>query len=288
MRDIHQVQIKFYKAALMETGKQQSAFPYAKALIILLMSCCWIGFTVACTLKEKGDSRMLKDRDTYKRGRLTARPDNKTAQDTITAGVQPLHIDGKRDGFMYVPTTYHKSRPAALALMLHGAGGQAEHGLSLLRQYADDHNIILLAPASRAATWDIIASDSFGVDVRFIDQALALVFERYAIDSLRIAIGGFSDGASYALCIGLSNGDLFTHILAFSPGFVYTIEKKGKPAVFISHGTKDRVLPIDPCSRRIVPQLQHQGLQVNYQEFEGEHQIPAGISKSGVEWFTKK
>ena len=31
---------------------------------------------------------------------------------------------------------------------------------------------------------------------------------------------GFSDGASYALSLGAANGDLFTHIAAFSPGFM--------------------------------------------------------------------
>ncbi len=31
---------------------------------------------------------------------------------------------------------------------------------------------------------------------------------------------GFSDGASYALSLGVPNGDLFTHIVAFSPGFM--------------------------------------------------------------------
>jgi predicted esterase len=242
---------------------------------------------VACTFKERGNEAMLINREIYKKGRLTARPDNKLAKEDFTTGVQPLQLDGKRDGFIYVPATYTRYHPAAVAIMLHGAGGQAEHGLSLLRQYADDKNIILVAPASRASTWDIIINESFGADVKYIDQALMIVFERYAIDTTRIAIGGFSDGASYALCLGLSNGDLFTHILAFSPGFVYTIEKKGKPAVFISHGTKDHVLPIDPCSRRIVPQLEQQGLQVNYQEFDGDHQIPGSISKSGVEWFSK-
>ncbi|MGZ4788523.1 MAG: hypothetical protein ACXVZX_08375 [Terriglobales bacterium] len=40
------------------------------------------------------------------------------------------------------------------------------------------------------------------------------------MDPARIAIGGFSDGASYALTIGITNGRLFTHIVAFSPGFM--------------------------------------------------------------------
>ncbi len=230
---------------------------------------------------------MIAKRDSYTTGRLTARPNNSTTKGNFTIGVQPLQLAGSRDGFIYVPKSYKPSRPAALALMLHGAGGQAEHGLSLLRNYADDKNIILLAPASRASSWDVISSNYFGPDVIFIDQALALAFERYNIDSTHLAIGGFSDGASYALCLGLTNGNLFTHIIAFSPGFFHTIEKQGKPKVFISHGVKDRVLPIDPCSRRIVPQLERQGLPVNYQEFEGEHEIPARISKSGVEWFTR-
>ena len=257
-------------------------------ICVLGISFCLFGITAACTIQE-GERKVRADniisRNSYNTGRLTARPNNTIAKDEFTAGVQPLNLDNRRDGFIYVPTAYNPNKLAALALMLHGAGGQAEHGLSLLRQYADDNNLILVAPASRAASWDIISGNSFGTDVIFIDQTLNLVFERFNIDSKHLAIGGFSDGASYALCLGLTNGDLFTHVIAFSPGFAYALENKGKPAVFISHGTQDRVLPIDPCSRRIVPQLQRQGLKVNYQEFNGGHEIPGNISGIGVEWF---
>jgi predicted esterase len=232
----------------------------------------------------RGDT--ITARNNYRTGRLTARPANHAAKDEFTTGVQPLELAGPKDGFIYVPKSYAANRPAALAVMLHGAGGNAEHGLSLLRRYADAHNIILVAPASRAPTWDVIATERFDQDVIYIDQALELAFGRYAIDLARVAVGGFSDGASYALCLGLTNGDLFTHIIAFSPGFAYTVEKHGKPAVFISHGTQDRVLPIDPCSRRIVPQLQRQGLPVQYREFGGAHEIPSGISESAIRWFT--
>jgi predicted esterase len=231
---------------------------------------------------------MVTARDSYNTGRLTARPKPAPASGEVTPGVQPLQLAARRDGLLYVPKNYAPSRPAALALMLHGAGGNAEHGLSLLRKYADEHNIILVAPASRLGSWDIITGRAFGKDVIFIDQALNLVFGRYAVDPARIAVGGFSDGASYALCLGLTNGDLFTHVIAFSPGFMYTDEEQGKPAVFVSHGTRDRVLPIDPCSRRLVPQLQRKGLSVNYQEFEGEHQIPDRIAAGAVAWFFGK
>lgn len=199
-------------------------------------------------------------------------------------GVQPLQLGSMRDGFIYIPNGYTYDKPTALAVMLHGAGGMADHGLDLLMPYADDHHMILLAPASRGETWDIIARGSFNADVIFIDQALSFIFNSYAIDKARIAIGGFSDGASYALCLGLSNGHLFTHIVAFSPGFYFTKKNKGKPSVFISHGVNDRILAINPCSRRIVPDLKKQGYQVIYHEFEGGHEIPPFISAGAVEW----
>ncbi len=60
----------------------------------------------------------------------------------------------------------------------------------------------------------------FGPDVRFIDKALSKVFGSYRIDPSHLAVAGFSDGASYALSLGLPNGDLFSHIIAFSPGFM--------------------------------------------------------------------
>jgi predicted esterase len=235
---------------------------------------------------NRNNQDMISDRDIFRKGWLTARRNNSSEPTSqFKTGVQPLQLDGKRDGFIYVPKHYSKDKPAPLALMLHGAGGQAQHGLDLIRQYADERNIILLAPASREMTWDIIVKDSFDADVIFINQALDLVFKKYNIDTNHIAIGGFSDGASYALSLGLSNGDLFTHIIAFSPGFSYTVAKKGKSSVFISHGIKDRVLPINPCSRRIVPQLQGMGYQVNYKEFEGEHEIPPIISAGAIDWF---
>ncbi|TDH25231.1 phospholipase [Segetibacter sp. 3557_3] len=227
----------------------------------------------------------MLSRRIFRTGRLTARPQILNEASALTSGVHPLQLAGKRDGFVYIPAAYRSTYPAALALMLHGAGGQADHGLSILRNYADEHNFILLAPPSRGVTWDIIEDNAFGNDVIFIDQALAFVFRQFSIDTKKIAVGGFSDGASYAGSIGLSNGDLFTHVLAFSPGFFFTAQKQGKPRVFISHGIHDHILPIDPCSRRIVRQLEKDQHVVKYMEFDGEHIIPLQISETAISWF---
>lgn len=104
------------------------------------------------------------------------------------------------------------------------------------------------------------------------------------MDPGRIAIGGFSDGASSALSLGLANGDLFSALLAFSPGFMAPPGQVGKPRVYVSHGTGDRVLPIDRCSRRLVPVLQQAGYEVRYDEFDGPHTVPPGIARAAVRW----
>jgi len=231
-------------------------------------------------MKEK-----LQKRDQYKVGRLSSRPTNTALVTDGVTGRRRVELSQKKECLLYVPKNYQPGIQIPFAVMLHGAGGNASHGLSYIQQYADSRNILLLAPASHDYSWDIIADNSFGIDVLFLDNALSYVFENFSIDSSRLAIGGFSDGASYALSIGLSNGDLFTHILAFSPGFYYTYENQGKPSVYLSHGVHDDVLPIDPCSRRILPKLQREGLAVLYEEFNGRHEIPPTISTAAVEWF---
>jgi predicted esterase len=173
-----------------------------------------------------------------------------------------------------------------MVLLLHGAGGSAQHGISLLQPLADAANLILVAPDSRGSTWDVIMSD-YGPDVTYIEQALSQTFSRYAIDPERVAVGGFSDGASYALSLGITNGDLFSHVIAFSPGFMAPTRQQGKPNIYVSHGTRDEVLPIDRCSRRIVPQLQRLGYAVNYHEFDGPHTVPPDIAQEAVDWLTR-
>ena len=100
-----------------------------------------------------------------------------------------------------------------------------------------------------------------------------------------LAMAGFSDGASYSLSIGLANGDFFAAVFGFSPGFIPPAERIGRPPVFISHGTIDPVLPIEVCSRRIVPQLKGEGYPVTYREFEGKHTLPPEIAAEAMKWF---
>jgi phospholipase/carboxylesterase len=115
------------------------------------------------------------------------------------------------------------------------------------------------------------------------------VFGQFAIDPRRIALGGFSDGASYALSLGLSNGGLFQTILAFSPGFMAPVGIEDQPGVFISHGTADEVLPIGVCGRRVRRALaSHPRLRLEYREFEGPHTVPAAMKEAALRFFLER
>jgi phospholipase/carboxylesterase len=130
----------------------------------------------------------------------------------------------------------------------------------------------------------------YGPDVRFIDRVLAETLgptSAIVVDPSRFAIGGFSDGASYALSLGLTNGDVFSHVLAFSPGFMRPTAIHGAPEVFISHGDTDRVLNIDRCSRRLVQELRriNKSAALQYLEFKGGHTIPEAVARAAFERF---
>jgi phospholipase/carboxylesterase len=221
---------------------------------------------------------------TAQAGVLHARPRSGAKTDDGARGVQALGLASGRDGLLYVPKRYDPAKPAPLLVLLHGAGGQATHLVDPFVETAEARGYLILAPESRGRTWDVILG-GYGPDVAFIDRTLGHVFERYAVDPKRIAAAGFSDGASYALSLGISNGDLFTDILAFSPGFMAPSRQAGTPRLFISHGVHDGVLPIDACSRRLAPKLRAAGYDLDYREFDGGHMVSPEMVTGAVARF---
>ncbi|MEP6688113.1 MAG: phospholipase [Gemmatimonadales bacterium] len=195
-------------------------------------------------------------------------------------GVHNLGLGGERDGVLVVP---ERAGPAPLIVMLHGASGSGRRAARLIGPAAE-LGCAILAPDSRDRTWDGVTG-AFGPDVRFLERALAEAAARCDLDPGRLAIAGFSDGATYALALGRANGDRFSQVLAFSPGFLIPARRVGTPRLFVSHGRQDDVLPIDSCSRVMVPRLRQEGYEVRYREFEGGHEAPAEVVREGLAWF---
>jgi phospholipase/carboxylesterase len=191
-------------------------------------------------------------------------------------------LDSKRDAILKLPAK-QGTAPFPLLVLFHGAGENPEGVIERLGSAPDEAGVAVLAPASRGSTWDAIRG-GFGRDLTFVNRALDRVFDRVAVDHARIAVGGFSDGATYAISLGLINGDLFSRVVAFSPGFVIERTPQGTPRFFISHGTEDPILPISRCGRPIAKRLRDRGYEVTFREFDGGHEVPEHLALEGLGW----
>ena len=219
-------------------------------------------------------------------------PANSSMQ-TVSAGLQKL---SGRNGVLYIPPDH--AEPLPLLILLHKAGGSASEwfsgGGSSYATYADKGRFIILAPQSPSPTWGT-GPKNWGYDYVAINRALEEAFTRCAIDRNRLAIGGFSDGASYALSLGLANGDVFSFVIAFSPGFIVRARARGRignnneiqiPLVYIAHGTADNVLPIASTSRIFVSSLRKNGYKVEFREFSGGHHASRQVVDHAMSWLT--
>jgi predicted esterase len=198
------------------------------------------------------------------------------------AGLHSLNVREQRDTQVYIPEAASKFAKAPLVLSLHGATQGADRGISLLRAQADEFGFVLVAPASVDTTWEI--EGAWGADRDNIDNSLALSFGLRDIDPARIAIAGFSDGASYSLSLGLCNGDLFNAVLGFSAGYIANGPRTGKPPVFLSHGTDDPIFPINVTGRLLERTLKDNGYAVTFRQFEGRHTLPPDVAATAMRW----
>ena len=208
------------------------------------------------------------------------------ATGTTVIGTSVPYSSQSQEAFMYVPTGYNASVPSAFMLVYHPENTTAFAGIQLFQPHADAANIILLAVDSYNTTWDYIYSENYGFDVQFSNDALAAAFKVVNVDATRVAVGGFSDGATYSLTVGRTNGDLFSHVIAFSPAEMLPYTTKGSPKFFISQGLNDPGDdPVD-AGRFITAKLQAAGYTVDYVEFNGVHEIPDAIVQQGMAFLT--
>lgn len=179
---------------------------------------------------------------THIKGILNSRPKAQRNLGSDVTGLREMGLETERDGFLYVPKSFVPKSPSPLLVMFHGAGGTARQSIDAMKAFADKTKTILVAPQSQGSTWDNILG-GFNQDIELLDEALSDVFALYPIDPDHVAIGGVSDGASYALSVGAKNSDLFTHILAFSPTLAADEIQSDDPRIFVSQGSGDTVTP---------------------------------------------
>jgi predicted esterase len=199
----------------------------------------------------------------------------------LTPGLHQLATPTK-PALLYVPTRL-PFRTVPLLVAFHKTGGAPGDMIALLRAEAERRKALLLAPRSDRVTWDAVRGGRFGKDAVSVQHAMATVFGHFRVDRDRIAVAGFADGASYALGLGLANGNLFTRVLAYSPGHIPPGCRTGRPTIFVSHGRHDTTLPVTRASHRIVPALEDAGYHVDYLEHGLGHHVPHNIVTTSAE-----
>ncbi|GJE05664.1 hypothetical protein AOPFMNJM_0968 [Methylobacterium jeotgali] len=205
-------------------------------------------------------------------------------RDPLPPGLHALGLFEKRDAMLLVPERVDPRRPTSLVVLFHGGGGSAEKILPMLAEHAQARGFLLLVPQSLFPTWDIVIAGN-GPDRQRLDAALAEVAARFLLDPERLVFAGHSDGGSYTLSLGLTNGQFVTHLIVSSAGFMSVQMQAGAPRVFLSHGTKDEQIPIDRSGRAHSAKLREAGYDVTYVEYDGPHAWQKPVVAQAVAMF---
>jgi predicted esterase len=198
------------------------------------------------------------------------------------------------DAVAYVPKSAGPNPP--LLVLLHGAGHRQAEMVQHFEPEADKRGIVLLAPDSRGVTWDKVLdaeaplsvdspisnaqSHSFGrtPDANRVEKAITDLARILPVDRARTVLAGFSDGATFALAMGMSRDHAFAAVIAWSPGIAIRTENPARGRrVFVSHGRQDPILKFEVTCGEIVPLLKSEGAEVTFVPFDGGHDAPVWL-----------
>ena len=202
----------------------------------------------------------------------------------FAAGTHELGLFDERDALLVVPEGLNATTPTPLMVLFHGGGGSAQKILPMMEAHAQARGFLLLVPQSLFPTWDIVIAGN-GPDRERLEKALGAVADRFAINPARLAFAGHSDGGSYTLSLGLTNGDIVSHLIVSSAGFMSVQMQTGAPRIFISHGIGDEQIPIGRSGRVHAAALKDAGYDMTYIEYNGPHAYQPPIVALAVDFF---
>lgn len=116
-----------------------------------------------------------------------------------------LQSDQRFSYCLYVPTSHQKAtRPLPLVVVVHGTNRTAERYRTMFREFAEEHDCIVLAPLFPAGIIDPDDLNNFKRilyhDIRFDEVLLSMIDQigaRYRVDTERFLLHGFSGGGQF-------------------------------------------------------------------------------------------
>jgi polyhydroxybutyrate depolymerase len=185
---------------------------------------------------------------------------DKTNGTIVSSGVTRRYL-------LYVPKTYHRSRPTPLVISMHpGATWPAvEMQISRWNELAEQHGFIVVYPAGRGAFLGGFSPgphvfptgpSSLGQEVRFISDLIDKLEAEYNIDPNRIYANGMSNGGGMAFALSCKLSDRIAAVGVVAGALALSWDRCGdsKPVPTVAfHGTADKFALYQGGSSPIAP-----------------------------------
>lgn len=169
----------------------------------------------------------------------------------------------KREYTLYVPKSYDHSKPTALVISMHGAGGWPVQQMELSgwNELAEKEKFIVVYPAGAESAgprvWHVNRGEGLVKDVRFISELIDKLEAQYNIDPQRIYANGLSNGGgmSFALSCTLSNRIAAVGMVGAALTLLasWCTDHRAVPMIAF-HGTADSFAPYNGGASWIAPQ----------------------------------
>ncbi len=154
----------------------------------------------------------------------------------------------RREYLLHVPPNLNRSKPAALVLSLHGAGGWPglQRDLSRWNELADRKGFIVVYPAARDTAGPRIWNMTGERDPRYIADLIDQLSREYNVDPNRIYANGLSNGGGMSFVLSCRMPDRFAAIGMVGAALLLpsTWCKSTQPVPMIGiHGLRDTAAP---------------------------------------------
>jgi phospholipase/carboxylesterase len=221
--------------------------------------------------------------------------------------VQAEQTEGKALDYITVyPDGYDAAKTYPVVVALHGFGSSM-YDLAGLAPALDSRGYVYLCPNApfpvQVGGGDVGYSwyqDSRGmpgpVDPslpsadELLDAFFVEVGEKLKIEPGKVILGGFSQGGGLTLRYGLPNAERFAGLIVLSgaPRRLDEVEGRLPRArdlpVFIAHGTRDLVVPVEEGGRAALEFLGRHGYKASYHEYEMAHEVTPGLVRDLIAW----
>jgi len=196
-----------------------------------------------------------------------------------------------------------------LVIGLHGRGNTPEEFITIWQDAGISPDFIFAAPQAHypflfnnkvGYSWNLRAAEDVGIFDTTSKMSIGYIAETVLKLSERLPAGdvyllGFSQGASFALQVGLRHYRNLRGILSFS-GFLPTDffesanfdpDAAKSLRIFLAHGSRDKSIPLER-SKAIFEQLDGYNFDVTFVEFDDVHTLPPDVVVKAYDWLREE